>query len=197
MILVLKTFVFITLVKGFYTQNNSTGHSYYDKDHHDYSETSQLISFRTLHNFNGYFLLESFESLGGKARSGIGPRPHTSRKFVSVIQSASKNGVLNQLIIAMLARCGDINPNPGPYQSVQKRKYIHKYQCYRCGRGIRARRIHCENQCGRVAHAGCIEGLTNAIFDIFSANGEQIEHNCNICIHTRESIVLQTPPLMK
>ena len=183
---VLKTIVFITLVKGFYTQNNTTGHSYYDQNHHDYSETTQLISFRTLHNFNGYFLLESFESLGGKARSGIGPRPHTSRKFVSAIQSASKSGVLNQLIIAMLARCGDINPNPGPYQSVQKRKYIHKYQCYKCGCGIRARRIHCDNQCDRVAHAGCIEGLTNAIFDIISANGEQIKHNCDICIHTRE-----------
>ena len=125
--------------------------------------------------------------MGGHGLPGLRPWHHTSRKYVSVIQSASKSGVLDRLIITMLARCGDINPNPGPYQSVQKRKYTHKYKCYVCSGGVRARRVHCKSQCGRLAHPKCIDGLTNAIFDIFSVNGETIDHTCNICIHTCET----------
>ncbi len=125
--------------------------------------------------------------MGVIGQVGLRPCSDITRNYVNVLQNTSKSGVLNKLIITMLARCGDINPNPGPNQSVQKIKYTHQFSCYVCAKGIRSRRVHCQGGCGTVAHAGCIDGITNAIFDIFSANSETIEHTCNICIHTRET----------
>lgn len=184
---VLKFFIVCTLIKGYYTHSNNPGHRYYDREHHDYSDTTQLLSFRTLHNFNGYFLIEGFESVGDNMRAGLRPRYDTTRKYVTILQNTGNSGFLNKLFITMLARCGDINPNPGPDQSVIKRKYTHKYACSVCSAGINARRVQCKEGCGRITHARCISGITNAMFDILSSNGETINYTCNICAHSAES----------
>ena len=75
-----------------------------------------------------------------------------------------------------------------PRHSNAKRKYSSKSPCSVCGHGVRARKIFCAT-CKSVTHPGCIDGFTNAIFDILTTN--------NVKLYTNVIYVLMGRKIMK
>ena len=89
------------------------------------------------------------------------------------------------MIIVTLVQCGDIQTNPGPVNSINKKKRTYKirFPCVRCQLGIRIRPVKCIN-CHNLTHSKCIEGLTNELYDKFRNNNEEIVFKCNYCVHS-------------
>ena len=84
------------------------------------------------------------------------------------------------MFIVALAKCGDIQTNPGPSNIHRKRINKISYPCTSCQRGIRHRPVSCFS-CQNVTHSKCIKGLTNDLYDKFYNDNEVIVYKCTHC----------------
>ena len=179
MILVSKCLLILCLTVRVHTW----GHSYIQttlvQGQSGQETESQLLSYYQLKGFSGYFLLQSNSS--PKHRAAAGSFQCVIRNSERCFQNKSKLYNLTQIIIVTLAKCGDIQSNPGPININRKRLNKVRYPCTRCQVGIRKRPVICYH-CQNLTHSKCIKGLTNDLYDKFYNNNEVIVYKCTYCV---------------
>ena len=98
-----------------------------------------------LNGFDGYFLLQTNPRNKHSVHTGgLQCLTINSEKWC---QNKSKVCNVTQMIIVTLVQCGDIQTNPGPVNSINKKKRTYKirFPCVRCQLGIRIRPVKCIN----------------------------------------------------
>ena len=159
------------------------GHTYIKtstvQDQYGQDSESQLLSYYQLNGFNGHFLLQSFSTKLRQA-AAAGSSQCVIRNSEKCFQNKSKIYNLTQMFIVSLAKCGDIQMNPGPSNIHRKRINKIRYPCTSCQRGIRRRPVICY-LCQNLTHSKCIKGLTNDLYDKFYNDNEVIVYKCTHC----------------
>ena len=128
-----------------------------------------------LNGFNGYELLNT-----------TGKRTYKSTVYPGITLSNNPRlGHVTQIIFVALARSGDIESQPGPRTATtipsKKRKYIIKFPCQLCFKGVRCRPVSC-NSCKSITHAKCISGMTPELYDnYYKHNVDTVPFICKFC----------------
>ena len=135
------------------------------QDLHGHSSGTQQLSVNYLQDINGYCFI----------KSASGFKKVTSAPEIRLFNS-KKLGHLTQIIIIALARSGNVATNPGPSnQNVlvnNKRKYVVKFPCSVCSKGVRSRALQCKS-CKLIAHVRCI--TTNTTNDLLNFSDTMVK----------------------
>ena len=110
-------FLVLTIIYNQFIPSDSVIYSGTQQDHHGHKETTQLYSYRTIVNFNGFCFVSPprgmMPGLRASSRSSEGTlvtTSNTDRRH----STSTKFDTITCILINMLARSGDVQPNPGP-----------------------------------------------------------------------------------
>ena len=106
-----------------YKQIIPTPTSEFTGTYQDYFETiepTQLYSYRKLQNFSGvYYFVRSVSTFSVRGASSVGEQVALNND--DRYRNTSGYGTFSYILINLLARSGDIEPNPGPSNKCNKR----------------------------------------------------------------------------
>ena len=107
-------------------------------------------------------------------------------------RNTSGYGTFTYILINLLARSGDIEPNPGPSNKCNKRNInrankVSAVNCESCNTVTRLRRFSC-TLCGEVGVPVCPYCITVNVVNNHSDSNKICDYKCNVCIENHSRV---------
>ena len=107
-------------------------------------------------------------------------------------RNTSSYGTFTYIIINLLARSGDIEPNPGPSNKYNKRNInrankVSAINCDSCDTVTKLRRFSCTD-CGEVGVPVCPYCITLNVVNNHSESNKICDYKCNVCIENNSRV---------